>query len=281
MSGIIYCYTSPSGKQYVGQTWEEGRRKWFHKSRHSECYALKHAINKYGYDNLKYEVLHSGIVTQEEMDSLECLEIEQRNTLAPNGYNLNSGGSRGRWSEESKAKASRSHTGKIKSEETRRKISEAHMGKVFSPETRKKMGDTHRGKPLSEETKEKLSIALKGKTRSPETRARMSAAQTGKRMPPVSDARREQIRISNTGRKHSPETRAKMSAWQIGKKFSEETKQRISNANKRKVICIETGQVFAGVGDGDKWLGLSKGNVSHAVRGETETAGGYHWEYIE
>lgn len=49
------------------------------------------AIRKYGYDSFEYTVIHSG-KTKEELNSLEIIEIEKRNTLSPFGYNLKTGG---------------------------------------------------------------------------------------------------------------------------------------------------------------------------------------------
>ena len=56
--GVIYKYTSPSGKIYVGQTINEASRKNKHKSEtsKSDTYFGK-AIRKYGWENLKYETI--------------------------------------------------------------------------------------------------------------------------------------------------------------------------------------------------------------------------------
>lgn len=109
-SGIIYCYTSPSGKQYIGQTWNEIKRKNDHKNGRRKC-AFYDAIKKYGIDNFKYELLHESD-NQQELDFLEDMEIMTRNTLVPNGYNIRRGGSHGKHSEASKKLSSISHKGK-------------------------------------------------------------------------------------------------------------------------------------------------------------------------
>ena len=89
--GIIYKITSPSGKVYVGQTtkgFEKRIRQ--HKSKTSNCTALKNAINKYG-DEMKYEIIEED-VPQEHLDEREIYWIKELNSIAPSGYNLNSGG---------------------------------------------------------------------------------------------------------------------------------------------------------------------------------------------
>lgn len=87
------------------------------------------------------------------------------------------------------------------------------------------LGGTPRGRPLSDEHKAKISAANLGRVRSDAARARMRSAQLGKKKAP------EHIKHSAESRRGLPvsdETRAKISAAQKGKprkKHSEETKQ--------------------------------------------------------
>ena len=89
--GLIYKITSPSGKVYVGQTIRsfELRMKQ-HKSKYSECTLLKRAINKYG-DEMKYEIIEDNIPL-DQLDDREIYWINELNSLAPDGYNCNTGG---------------------------------------------------------------------------------------------------------------------------------------------------------------------------------------------
>ena len=83
----------------------------------------------------------------------------------------------------------------------------------------------------------------------------------------------------------SEEARAKMSEAQKGKQKTSETKQKMSmskkgnkNYNARKVICIETKEIFNTMDEASKWC---HGNVNRCCSGERKTAGGYHWAYYE
>jgi hypothetical protein len=90
-TGIIYKISSPSGKVYVGQTVRSfNARIRNHKCKSSGCTALKSAINKYK-DQMKYEIIEDN-VPQEQLDEREIYWIKELNSLAPNGYNLSSGG---------------------------------------------------------------------------------------------------------------------------------------------------------------------------------------------
>src|SRR6056300_1880386 len=100
--GIIYKITSPSGKVYVGQTVRSfEKRMQEHKDSKSKCSAVKNAIDKYK-DQMKYEIVEDN-VPQEQLDEREIHWIKELNSLAPNGYNLESGGHYERnYSQESK-----------------------------------------------------------------------------------------------------------------------------------------------------------------------------------
>ena len=92
--GIIYKLTSPSGKSYVGLTTQQiEKRMWKHK-RGRRCRLLSRAIEKYGFDTFKLEVLDENVPNR-ELGELERTRIEEHGTLAPNGYNLSTGGETG------------------------------------------------------------------------------------------------------------------------------------------------------------------------------------------
>ncbi len=94
----IYKITSPSGKSYVGQTVWPTSRMSKHKNGGNRCTALATDGEKYGWDNMQWEVLRGGpgavggAVAEAELDGLEVFYIESEGTLAPNGYNLQKGG---------------------------------------------------------------------------------------------------------------------------------------------------------------------------------------------
>lgn len=47
----------------------------------------------------------------------------------------------------------------------------------------------------------------------------------------------------------------------------------------RRVICVETGQVFNSLTEAGAFVGVSSQNISAAVRGKASTSVGYHWKY--
>ena len=48
----------------------------------------------------------------------------------------------------------------------------------------------------------------------------------------------------------------------------------------KKVLCVETGEVFESIGEASRKTGINDGNISKVCLGKRKTTGGYHWEYL-
>ena len=78
---------------------------------------------------------------------------------------------------------------------------------------------------------------------------------------------------------------------QKGKKHSEESKRKISEANKgkfinrkdqsKKVLCVETGGVFESIMEASRKTGVDFSSISKVCLGKLKTAGGYHWKFLQ
>jgi len=100
MSGFIYKIISPDNKGYIGQVVEylsngdkkgiEGRwKQHINNSKKCDTY-LSRAINKYKPEN--FQIIKLMKCNIHDLDLFEQLYIKTHNTLAPNGYNLQTGG---------------------------------------------------------------------------------------------------------------------------------------------------------------------------------------------
>lgn len=96
--GVVYKYTSPSGKVYIGQTTNEAhrRRTWFCMKRRYAGATIERARKKYGPENFEYEVLYKQeFFSFEEalpaLDSVEKYYIGYYDSFK-NGYNNTTGG---------------------------------------------------------------------------------------------------------------------------------------------------------------------------------------------
>lgn len=95
MIGYIYKITNTiNNKIYIGQTVNPQKRWLKHLSVARSDYKYNsyfyNAINKYGSDNFKFEVIEECNVLC--MDERESFWIKELNSLTPNGYNLTPGG---------------------------------------------------------------------------------------------------------------------------------------------------------------------------------------------
>jgi group I intron endonuclease len=90
---MFYVYVvrnSINGKEYVGITQDPDRRWREHRTGHGSK-VLSAALLKHGTDNFTFDVVHS-ISDENEMYRLEQVEIANRGSQAPGGYNLSAGG---------------------------------------------------------------------------------------------------------------------------------------------------------------------------------------------
>lgn len=184
---VLYKHTCPNGKIYIGITCNKLYRRWqngkgYHHNKH-----FTNAINKYGWENIKHEVLFENL-TKEEAEQKEIELIAKYDlTNRKKGYNCDNGGLLGSYGhkvdENARKKISKANKGRKAwnkgipmSKETKEKLSESlkkrNIKGVNNPfynhkhteETKKKISDIHKGKipynkgiPMKQESKEKMS----------------------------------------------------------------------------------------------------------------------------
>lgn len=216
MSYCVYKHSFPNGKIYIGITSTLPCRRWHRGLGYKEQPYIFHAILKYGWDNIKHEILFDGLTKEEaeekEIELIAMYKSNQRDF----GYNIANGGN---------------STGMM-SEDTKRRISNTLKGRNagISP--------------------------FKGKKHKLESRMLLSSKRKGSMNP------------------------------MYGKKISEETRAKMSEAHKKgalckRVLCVETGQIFVSVSEAARQMKLSQGNVGSVARGKRENTKGYHFKYLE
>lgn len=152
----VYCYQSPSGKRYIGQTKTSlAQRAGTGGKNYEGCVIFWNAILKYGWDNMTSIILADNL-SKEEADELEQKYIEEFNTLDIQfGYNMKIGGHHappatgGYWA------------GKTLTEQHKLAIGKAGRGRKHTEEAKEKMR-RNSGHPQTEETRRKLSEMNKG-----------------------------------------------------------------------------------------------------------------------
>lgn len=241
----VYKHTAPNGKVYIGITKQKPEKRWQNGNGYKHNTYFYRAILKYGWENIKHEILYEGL-TKEQACDLEIQLIAKYDATNPRkGYNTSTGGECG------------------------------SLGVHPSKETREK-------------------LRKKATNPSKETREKMSKARKGKKLP---EYWKQHIKEGKS--KISEETRKKLSEARKGKKLSEETKRKIGQKTKeihtgmkykrhkkctygcKKVVCVETGEVYQSLSEASKAAGVSLGAISNVLRGKSKTSGGYHWIYTD
>ena len=147
---ILYKHTCPNNKCYIGITsrknpnirWRNGLAYIYNNSNHNTKFA--NAILKYGWDNIKHEILFDNL-SKDEACELEKKYIKYFKDLNLS-LNLTDGGD-GIW-------------GYKFTDEQRKKLSESHKGKKQSEETIRKRVEKNTGKKRTNSSKQKKSIPV-------------------------------------------------------------------------------------------------------------------------
>lgn len=145
----VYMHTCPNCKVYIGITSQEPKTRWANGRGYTQS-LIRNAIKKYGWENIKHEVLFEGL-TKEQAEQKEIELIAQyKSNQREYGYNI--------------AKGGYTNCGFSMSEDWKEKISQAHKGKKFTEDHKQKIslakkGKTH--KPIGEDAKSKIALSQK------------------------------------------------------------------------------------------------------------------------
>ena len=155
MSWLVYLISFSNGKHYVGVTSQGlpvrmSKHKYdaFNKRKKNSNYnyPLYKAIRKYGWENIKFSILHPE-VSKETVDALETTTIEKYSSLiSNNGYNISLGGVlHKQYSIETKKKMSAWQVGRKMSEAAKQKMAEAKFKPVACYDSTGKLVKVYKG----------------------------------------------------------------------------------------------------------------------------------------
>ncbi len=233
----IYKIQSPTGKVYIGQSWDIHKRFSQHKYSHSDTYVSR-SIKKYGADNHSFQVVHElpKDCNQQVLTQYEQVYMDFHKVAGFIMLNNRDAGSTGKMSEL----------------------------------TKEKMRISMKGRRISDNAKLLLSAHRKGKPLSEEHKAKLKASSIGKNKGGIrSEVTREKMRIARTGIKASDATRLKQSNIKKGKKLSEEHRANMSksNRNARKVLDTSTGVIYSTIVKAAGYLGIDHRNLQSKLCG--------------
>lgn len=150
MTGI-YKITSPTGKVYIGQSYDIEKR--FRHYKRLDCKGqtkLFNSLSKHGYKNHSFEIviILDSIIEPIELTKYEQAYMDEHKSKGIQLLNLRDAGVNGKMSEETKRKMSLQHMGNKSN--TGRKLSEEHKANI---------GRGGKGRIMTEEHKAKLKLA--------------------------------------------------------------------------------------------------------------------------
>lgn len=294
----VYQHTCPNGKVYIGITSQKPERRWRngHGYKGQNNYFWR-AICKYGWENIKHEILEDNLTNKEACEKEKQYIQEHQSTNRKFGYNITDGGEgcTGLKGEKNPM------YGIPRTDEAKKNISKAIQ----------KYYETHEKKPVSEETRKKLSIInsgennamygrcgelnpFYGKTHSEETRRILSEKLKG-------------IESAFKGHKHTEKTKQILREKALercndpnwispitgkhyvhkGFEHTEETKKLISILHSKEVWALDDNMnivtKYPSVTKATDDLGLnSRSAITNCIKAGIEyTSGGYHWCYPE
>ena len=186
MSGRWCAYmheNRANGKRYIGITGRKPEQRWKNGKAYQNNRHFTAAVEKYGWDMFRHDILYSGL-SKEEAERLEVELIAKYQTQDPSkGYNLRGGGGVAPCSDE-----------------TRERMRAAARKRGVNPAAWRAAQEYWKAHKHSPEAIERMRAAQKGRTFSDETRARMSDAahkkqvlclETGRVYPSLLDAQRK------------------------------------------------------------------------------------------
>lgn len=142
---------------------------------------------------------------------------------------------------------------------------------------------------IAEETRKKISNSHKGKHLSEAHKKALSIAFSGKNHPlygtKMSQETKDKISKANKGRLSGEKNP------HYGIPNSKEIRQKISEKNKLyykntlhhgclKVLCVETGKIYPSATHAFRETGIDNSQIGKVCRGVYKTAGKLHWEYV-
>ena len=237
MKGIIYCAVSPSYKKYYGQTIEFDHRKRTHylDAFKGNCqYAFHRALRKYGFDNFVWHIIESYVEDKDKLINI----LNDREIY---------------WIKKDKTYLPEfGYNMKIGgfngllTEETKAKIGKANRGKHHTEETKQKQREANLGEKSPMYGKSFYDVWLEkyGKEIADQNflkyKENLKGRFSGIKGKHLTEETKQKISEANTGKKHSKETKALWSLQRKGRKLSEETKQKIGEKHRGKKLSEET-----------------------------------------
>lgn len=257
----VYKHTGPTGKIYIGITKRKPEKRWNHGNGYESNVYFYRAIQKFGWENFKHEIVADGLDRDEACEMERRLIAEYDSTNPEKGYNIEAGGIDG--------------------------------AAIFTESMRKSFSE--RGKRVTTERPELIEIMQNAQREyfaDPNNRQKHS--DTIKRYYENHPEARERISKENQLR-WTDDFRQKFGELQRAVKSTPEARKKARDTHKAQMRAIEQltldGDliaVYECIGDATRATGIGRQNICSVLKkrptkagNERQTAGGFKWRYVD
>lgn len=202
----IYKITSPTGRVYIGQSWDIDRRWRYHRYDHRLDYGIQRSIKKHGVDTHTFEVIHAlpPDASQDDLNYWERFYIREVRESKVGCLNFTEGGSNGRPVE-----------GVL--QKMRGPKSATHRANIAKAVKRQWAEGKKRATPVTEEMKEKIRATMTGRKYSAE---RVAKASNWIRTPEIRERISKTLQGRSASTKLTPERVLEIRAKYIPRVYS-------------------------------------------------------------
>ena len=193
---VVYMFTFPNRKIYIGRTCDFAQRLKNHNKKSSGCIYVRRCLKKYdGWQNVDITILKSNVKGAYLANQWEKFFIGTFDTLAPRGLNCTSGGDGVCFTDEIRRKIGDANRGRKHSKISRQNMSIAGKKRwetyIISTYTRQKLRNINKGRKFTKEHCKNISISRK---------------KLGIRL---TEAQKQHLRKINLGKKNAGRSRKK------------------------------------------------------------------------
>ena len=252
----VYMHICPNNKKYIGITKQNPKYRWGRGSGYCQNKHFYNAIKKYGWNNIKHEILFTNLCKRQAEKKEKELIAYYKSNLQKYGYNILEGGN----------------------------ASDGLTQEIIMKNASKK-----RGVPLTEEHKLKIKNSLIGQKRTKKTCQKISKALTGKKL---SKETKEKISISKKGTQPWNKGKTNIYSEKQIEHFRKKAKElwknkKIKDIFCKKVKCIELNMTFNSITEASNYFNMNNtSHISDCCKNKTKSCGKYngeklHWEYVK
>lgn len=285
----VYLHVNKfNGKIYIGITSKKPEKRWQNGYGYGKDTYFGRAIKKYGWNNFDHYILEYDL-SKEEAGEKEKYYIQYFNSLTPNGYNSQPGGFIDNIGDKTREACIKTKSHSIICIETQQiycsiaeasrqlKISESTISQAihyphmtacnchwmryedYLENGYTKTFNPHYRQVICLETKEIYNSAY------------AASKEIGKTYQTITSCCKNKIKSAHGYH------------WMYLDDFLNLKEEPVLSKirTKRKVRCVETGDVFDSLKKAGEWAHVTNGAISCAIDKSTHTAGGFHWQSVE